>query len=197
MENCLAGSSDHFTITTREEALSLCPLQLCSSLPAAVHILCFFSHRGPVLQTLVQLQQRQQAAARVCWKKHHDEKGAEAHSTWSVIRANRLQTFYDKLNLFARYSAVRGDGSSLVFCLVSSLVFFCQSKIYCRWPNLLTQKQCWLHGGVWVGPLRMRKQQHRSVSSNRKLVSPGFVGVLMKTELCTEMGTSSGQNPRV
>lgn len=186
VENCLAGFSDHFTITSREEALSLCPLQLCSSLPAAVHILCFFSHRGPeVLQILVPLQQRQWAATRVCWKKHHNEKGAKAHSTWSRIRANRLQTFYDKLNLCARYSTARMDWSSLVCCLVSSLVFFCHSKIYCRWPNLLTQKQCWLHSGEWLGPLRMRKQQHRSVSSNRKLVSPGFVGVLMKTEIRT------------
>lgn len=69
VENCLAGSSDHFRVTSREEALSLHLLQLCSSLPSTVHVLCFFSHRGPeVLQTLVPLQQRQRTARRVCWK---------------------------------------------------------------------------------------------------------------------------------
>lgn len=68
-------------------------------------------------------------------EKHHDEKSAKAHSTWSTIRANKLQTFYDKLNLSARYPAARMDGRSLVCFLISSLVFFCHSKTYSRWPT--------------------------------------------------------------
>lgn len=52
---------------------------------------------------------------------------AKAHSAWSRIRANRLQTLYDKLNPSARYSRAGMDGSSLVCCHISSLVFFCHS----------------------------------------------------------------------
>lgn len=61
--------------------------------------------------------------------KHHDEKGAKAHSAWSRITSNRLQTFYDELNLSARYSTARIDRSSSVFSLVSSLVFFSHSAL--------------------------------------------------------------------
>lgn len=94
--------------------------------------------------------------------KKHDEKGAKALSAWSRIRANKLKTFYDELNLSAGYSTATIHRSNLVFSLVSSLVFFCHSEIYCKWPDLLLQEQCWLHSGVSLGPLRMRQQQQIS-----------------------------------
>lgn len=194
VKNHLAGSSDHFRITSREEALSLHPLQLCSSLPFTVRVVCCFSHRGPeVLQALVPLQRRQQTARRVCWKKHHDEKGAKAHSTWSTIRTNKLQTFYDKLNLSARYPAARMDGRSLVCFFVSRLVIFCHSETYSRWPTFSPRNSADQVPREWESS--NTDQFHQT--GNWFLLVMLVFWWKQKSGLCTEMGTTSGQNPRV